>query len=335
MSPAALLDACVLVPIRLCSILLSVAERGAFQPLWSEVILEETERTLRTRLGLDEQAAARRIGHMVGAFPEANVAGSEHMTQMMTCHPKDRHVAAAAVDGGADVLVTANLKDFPTDSLAPYGVTVQHPDLFLVDLWSADQGQVADVVIAEAARYRNPELSAHDLLAGLATVAPNFANLVAEHIEDENRPVGDDPWLVTAEMSELEAGVFSGTAPNLSQPAQVGLLWWQALSEADKHRDVLDHLTYHPPAWDGYRFAINAAKGRSFATGVRAAVDAPDWIAYMKLVPEVAATSRVFANSMTSALILTLVKIDDGTWRVWGLGPHRPSAAQVRGDDGG
>ena len=33
---------------------------------------------------------------------------------------KDRHVLAAAVRSGADVIVTQNLKDFPHDRLNPY-----------------------------------------------------------------------------------------------------------------------------------------------------------------------------------------------------------------------
>jgi len=37
----------------------------------------------------------------------------------MTNHPKDRHVLAAAVGGGARKLVTANLQDFPDHTLTP------------------------------------------------------------------------------------------------------------------------------------------------------------------------------------------------------------------------
>ncbi len=43
----------------------------------------------------------------------------------------DRHVLAAAIVGRCDVIVTQDLKDFPDEALAPYGIDVQHPDEFL------------------------------------------------------------------------------------------------------------------------------------------------------------------------------------------------------------
>jgi hypothetical protein len=46
--------------------------------------------------------------------------------------PDDRHVLAAAIVGRADVIVTANLKDFPAEALAPHGIEAQHPDTFLI-----------------------------------------------------------------------------------------------------------------------------------------------------------------------------------------------------------
>jgi HTH-type transcriptional regulator / antitoxin HipB len=42
------------------------------------------------------------------------------------------HVLAAAIAGHPDCIVTANLKDFPEDALAPFGIQVVHPDDFLI-----------------------------------------------------------------------------------------------------------------------------------------------------------------------------------------------------------
>ncbi|CAM2921705.1 PIN domain-containing protein [Skermania piniformis] len=111
--PAAVLDACTLVPIRLASTLLWIAEAGLFQPLWSEEILDEVERNL-PKIGVEPARAKRRVANMRSAFgAEALVDGFDGLIDRMLCHPKDRHVLAAAVHENADALVTFNLKDFP------------------------------------------------------------------------------------------------------------------------------------------------------------------------------------------------------------------------------
>jgi len=46
----------------------------------------------------------------------------------------DRHVVAAAVQGGAQGIITANVKDFPAAALKPLGLEAVHPDDFLLDL---------------------------------------------------------------------------------------------------------------------------------------------------------------------------------------------------------
>jgi len=57
------------------------------------------------------------------------VTGYERLIETLDLpDPDDRHVLAAAIAGGADVLVTKNLKDFPADRLAPFGIEAQHPD---------------------------------------------------------------------------------------------------------------------------------------------------------------------------------------------------------------
>lgn len=44
--------------------------------------------------------------------------------------PDDRHVLAAAIKAGAQVIVTRNLKDFPETDLQPWDIEAQSPDAF-------------------------------------------------------------------------------------------------------------------------------------------------------------------------------------------------------------
>ena len=80
MAYSALLDANVLHPIVLCDLLLRLAERGLFRPLWSSRILDETtESILRRKPDLGRDRLERRIRDMEEAFPEASVAHYEHL----------------------------------------------------------------------------------------------------------------------------------------------------------------------------------------------------------------------------------------------------------------
>jgi hypothetical protein len=70
--------------------------------------------------------------------------------------PNDRHVLAAAIRGRADVIVTMNLKDFPADVLAPFGIEAQHPDEFVLHLLDLAPGSVCKAADAHRQRLRNP-----------------------------------------------------------------------------------------------------------------------------------------------------------------------------------
>ena len=48
--------------------------------------------------------------------------------------PDDRHVLAAAIRGRTDVIVTANVRDFPPEILTPFEIEAQHPDEFVMHL---------------------------------------------------------------------------------------------------------------------------------------------------------------------------------------------------------
>lgn len=327
--PVVLLDACVLVPYPLVSALLTMAGHELFEPRWSEQILDEVERTLTAKLGVDPCRARHRLTHMEAGFPEASVHGFEHLIEEMTCDTKDRHVLAAAVAAGADLLVTVNLKDFPESSYQRYGLEVIDPETFLGRLYVHDEEACIEALNTDAGRRRNPPMTTAHLLAQLASHAPTFANNVHQRIQGGVGPVSDVPALVAAEL-ESSPMHRALTAPDLEDPLSVAANWWKALLGRDQLLDILDTLTFHPPAWHGYQWAADVLDDKSIATKVYYAVDAPDDLAFVRFVPEVAQSSRVFADyTVTRGAYLTMVRLPDNTWRVWGLGGSMVSAKVV------
>lgn len=105
------LDACVLYPMHLRDVLLQAAAEGLYQVYWSREILDEATRNLIANLQIAESQATHLIAMMSGAFPEAVVTDYEHLVAAMRNDPKDRHVAAAAVKAGAQVVVTELVRD--------------------------------------------------------------------------------------------------------------------------------------------------------------------------------------------------------------------------------
>lgn len=64
---------------------------------------------------------------------DALVSGFEDLIEGLHLpDPNDRHVLAAAIRGKADVIVTANLRDFPANVLGQFGIEPQHPDAFIL-----------------------------------------------------------------------------------------------------------------------------------------------------------------------------------------------------------
>ena len=150
-----LIDACVLFPTVLREITLGVAETGAYEPLWSPRILEEWRRAAARHGRLDAEIAAGEIARLSLRFPKAEVA-IDPATEARLSLPDadDIHVLAAAIDGGADELLTLNTKDFPLRTLAAEGITRRHPDEFLLEAYHADPVAVSKVAktVADSAR---------------------------------------------------------------------------------------------------------------------------------------------------------------------------------------
>ncbi len=66
---------------------------------------------------------------------------------------------AAAVAARADVIVTANLKDFPPPVCAPLGVEVMHPDDFLLALLDQAPRAVLAALRQQAADLNEPKIA--------------------------------------------------------------------------------------------------------------------------------------------------------------------------------
>lgn len=177
----AFLDTNVLYGGHLCDLLLWLADGGAFRPLWSEGVLEELERNLIGN-GVHEDGVRKRLDTMRDYFPDALVEGYADLIDGMTCDEKDRHVPAAAVRANAEILVTANLKDFPRSSLEPFDIEAVSPDEFLLDQLDLYPGLVTTTPEHLVEVYENPVLSMDELLQRLASAGvPDFASEVARH----------------------------------------------------------------------------------------------------------------------------------------------------------
>jgi predicted nucleic acid-binding protein len=175
----AVLDACLLAPHPLYDTLLPLAEAGLFRPLWSKEILVETQRTVVTKLDEPPEKARKRIAAMERSFPDAMTVGFEAMIPEMTNDPKDRHVLAAAVTAGADVIVTANLPDFPDAALAPHGIEAVHPDAFLLGLLAERPDEVVACRRQQRAEFTNPVQSLQEFYASFTATVPKFAAVCA------------------------------------------------------------------------------------------------------------------------------------------------------------
>ena len=165
----ALLDANVLYPAGLRDLLLRLADRYLFAPLWSADIHAEWKRNLLAdRPDIDPDVLDRTRAIMDLHFPDALVTGYENLAAELDLpDPDDRHVLAAALRGKADVIVTANLRDFPASRLTPHALAAQHPDTFVADLFEVDPEGVLAAVRGHRAALRNPPRSVNEYLSAL------------------------------------------------------------------------------------------------------------------------------------------------------------------------
>ena len=163
-------DANVLFPAALRDLLIRVALTSAVSAHWTDEILDECFRNVLTQRPTLSEANLRRTRQLMNrALRDALVTGYESLIPDLSLpDPNDQHVLAAAVQVGAQAIVTFNLRDFPNSTIEPLGVEAKHPDAFILDVINLSPVAVTTAVIEQARSLRNPPRTLTDLLGALA-----------------------------------------------------------------------------------------------------------------------------------------------------------------------
>lgn len=185
MSFTAVYDANVLHPASVRDLLIRVGQTGLFAARWTEAILDEViDSILRRHPELDRPRLVRTRELMCEAIPDCLVTGYERLIEGLDLpDPDDRHVLAAAIRAHAQVIVTANLSDFPPEQLSPYFIEAQSPDEFVLYLVDLAPGTVAAIAQQQADALQKPPQTLDDLLERLAgNGLPRAVAALREHL---------------------------------------------------------------------------------------------------------------------------------------------------------
>lgn len=162
-------DANVLYPSLLRDVLIRVAQRGMVRARWTERILDEVFMNLvSNRPDLDRSKLARTRELMNASVRDVLVEGYEPLIPTVTLPDEnDRHIVAAAIRAQAQMIVTTNLRDFPSNELSKWNIEAKHPDDFLVDQFHLDAIALHVILQQIADSATRPPLTISDVLDGL------------------------------------------------------------------------------------------------------------------------------------------------------------------------
>jgi predicted nucleic acid-binding protein len=169
MSFVVVYDANVLWSNCVRDLLIRVAQAGLVRARWSTTILDETFRSIKAKrpdLSADRLDRTRKL--MCSAVRDSVVTGYEPLIPALELPDQDdRHVLAAAITAGAQVIVTWNLKHFPAEALARWNIEAKSPDDFMVDQLYLDSAAVHRAVQQLTDALKNPPQTVNDVVVTL------------------------------------------------------------------------------------------------------------------------------------------------------------------------
>ena len=182
-----ILDACILYPFHLRNIVVQIAADRLVDARWTDEIHDEWIRNLAANvpaISVERLQITRSL--MDQALPNALVSSySGYIGTVTLPDPNDRHVVAAGIASGASVILTWNLRDFPTKELKKHGLIRQDPDAFLADLYEKAPGETI-ASLANARRNLNKtRVSATDFIGILkAQKLIQLSSRLGKHLAD-------------------------------------------------------------------------------------------------------------------------------------------------------
>ena len=160
----AVLDTNVVYPVILRDILLWFGHYDLYTPKWSEHIFQEWKKIMLEK-GVNELDAVNRINKVNQAFPDALIINYKGLIDKLELPDvDDRHVLAAAIKVNANLIVTNNIKDFPTHYLQPFGLNAKTADDFLTDIIDLNQEQAIAAFKEMVLNKKNPKMDELEVL---------------------------------------------------------------------------------------------------------------------------------------------------------------------------
>jgi len=152
--------------------MLNLAYFNLYTPKWTDKIQEEwTRNLLLNRPELGVQQLQKTADAMNMAFPDSNVTNYESIISAVNLPDSDDcHVLAAAIRCSAEVIVTANIKDFPSEYLSKFDVEAQHPDFFISNPVDLNPEKALKAFQQQVSNLKKPPMTEVQVLKNLKKV---------------------------------------------------------------------------------------------------------------------------------------------------------------------
>jgi len=155
--------------LRRCAISWCIWQSGLFRAKWTERIHQEwIAGLLEVRPDLTREQLERTRDLMDAHALDCIVEDCEDLIPALSLPGEnDRHVLAAAIKSRTDVIVTFNLRHFPQETLASFGIESQHPDEFVTRLIDLAPHLVCEAAKKQRMALKRPSKSVAEFLAAL------------------------------------------------------------------------------------------------------------------------------------------------------------------------